>query len=285
MLRFDKTASCITTGSGGWQRLHAGYSGRPRGLNTLLRSTATVFVTVLVVMFLAGCSDSPRATVVASGTVGAVSSSDTITVVGEATIKSAPDEAVLTVAVESDGKDPAAAMNTNSATVSTVVERIKREGVAEDGIETANVSVYAIRTYTNSGQEKLSGYRATNSVVVTLKDVKKVGKVLSAAVEAGGNNVSGPVWQLSDDAKAVAEALSKAAQNARQKAKVLADSLGVGLGDVVMMSENSVQVPVYPVYGDSYVAKDSAGAVSETPVSAASLDVTAAVTVTFVLKR
>jgi uncharacterized protein YggE len=146
--------------------------------------------------------------------------------------------------------------------------------------------VYAIRTYTDTGQEKLTGYRATNTILVTMADAKQVGKILSAAIEAGANNVSGPVWQLSDNTKAVTEALKKAAQNARQKAEALADSLGVDLGDVVMMSENSVQVPVYPLYSDVYSAKsDAAGSVAETPISAASLDVTATVTVTFVLKR
>jgi uncharacterized protein YggE len=254
-----------------------------------VRASAMGVVAALVVgvslFSLAGCSDSARSTVLASNPAGAVSSPDTITVVGEATVKSAPDEAVLTLAVESDGKDPATAMNRNSAAVSDVVERIKREGAKDDDIETANVSVYAIRTYTETGQEKLAGYRATNSILVTVPDAKQVGKVLSAAIDAGANSVSGPVWQLSDDTKAVAEALKKAAQNARQKAEVLADSLGVDLGDVVMMSENSVQVPVYPIYADSYAAKDSAGALAEIPISAASLDVTATVTVAFALKR
>jgi uncharacterized protein YggE len=247
---------------------------------------ATVVSAVALVVALAGCSDAPRSTVIASDSASAVSSPDTITVVGEATVKSAPDEAVLTLSVESDGKDPATAMNKNSASISDVVERLKHEGVKDDKIETSNVSVYAIRTYTENGQEKLTGYRATNTISVTMADAKQVGKILSAAIEAGANNVSGPVWQLTDNTKAVTEALKKAAQNARQKAEALADSLGVDLGDVVMMSENSVQVPVYPVYSNMYSARsDAAGIVAETPISVGSLDVTATVTVTFVLKR
>jgi uncharacterized protein YggE len=235
---------------------------------------------------LAGCSDSPHNTVIASDSASAVSSPNTITVVGDATVKSAPDEAVLTLSVESDGKDPATAMNRNSSSVSAVIERVKREGVKDEDLETANVSVYAVRTYTETGQEKLIGYRATNSILVTVSDAKQVGKILSVAIEAGANSVSGPVWQLSDDTKVVAEALKKAAQNAKQKAEALADSLGVDLGGVVMMSENGVQLPVYPMYSNSYAGKaDAAGVVAETPVSAGTLDVTATVTVTFALSR
>ena len=259
---------------------------RGSGYQALVLLPVAVLGAALLAAAFAGCSDSSRSTVIAPGSASAMSSSDTITVVGEATVKSSPDEAVLSVAVESDGKDPAAAMNKNSAAVTDVLERIKREGVDDKDIETANVTVYAIRTYTNDGQEKLTGYRATNTVRVTLADATKVGTVFSAAIEAGANNVSGPVWRLSDNTKAVAEALKKATQNARQKAEALAEASGVDLGDVIMLSENSVQVPVYPMYLDNALMKsDAGGAVVDTPISAASLDVTATVTVTFVLKR
>jgi uncharacterized protein YggE len=254
------------------------------GTHWSVLSIGALLLTILS-LSLVGCSDSPGTTVVASSPASAISSPDTITVLGEATVKSAPDQAAVTLAVESDGDNPATAMNRNATAVADVVERLKGEGVKDSEIETTNVSLYAVRTYTDTGEEKLTGYRATNSVVVTVSDASKVGKLLSAAIEAGANSVSGPVWQLSDDAAAVAEALKKAAQNARQKAEALADSLGVDLGDVIMMSENSVQTPVYPMYSDSLSSKDSAGSVAVTPISAGTVDVTATVTVTFVLKR
>jgi uncharacterized protein YggE len=256
----------------------------PKGPRWSVLSIGALVMTVLL-LSLVGCSDSPGTTVVASSPASAISSPDTITVLGEATVESAPDQAAVTLAVESDGDNPAAAMNKNATVVADVVERLKSEGVKDSEIETTNVSLYAVRTYTDTGEEKLTGYRATNSVVVTVSDASKVGKLLSAAIEAGANSVSGPVWQLSDDDAAVAEALKKAAQNARQKAEALADSLGVDLGDVIMMSENSVQIPVYPMYAESLSSKDSGGSVAATPISAGTVDVTATVTVTFVLKR
>ena len=143
-----------------------------------------------------------------------------------------------------------------------VLDRLKSEGVAAEAIETTNVSVYPIRTYNpETGQETLTGYRAQNSVTVTLADAGQVGKVLSAAVEAGANIVSGPVWKLSDDTAAVAAALKKAVANARTKAEALAEAQGVKVGDVVMMNESSVDVPVYPVYYATDSAK--AGGVME----------------------
>ena len=263
----------------GWQKI----AGRSTQRSVVL----IVLGVVLVATLIAGCSDSAGNTVVASSPASAVSSPDTITVVGEATVSSAPDEAILTLTVETDGSDPGAAMNDNAEAVTSVVQRLKDEGVDAKDIETANVSVYPIRTYSpETGKETLDGYRCQNTVRVTLANAEEVSKVLSAAVESGANIVSGPVWRLADDTAAVTQALKEAVENARAKAKALAEAQGVDLGDVVMMSENNVQTPVYPMYEGIYLSKDqAAGTVAPTPISAAGLDITATVTVTYGLKR
>ena len=262
-------------------------SGFPGGSWRPLALAGLVTVGILTALVVSGCGDSSEDVAVMAGTtsIAAVGAPNTITVTGNAIESSAPDEAVLTLTVESDGIDPGAALNANSVAVQKVLDRLKSEGVAAEAIETTNVSVYPNRTYNpDTGQETLTGYRAQNSVTVTLATAEQVGKVLSAAVEAGANIVSGPVWKLSDDTAAVAAALKKAVANARTKAEALAEAQGVKVGDVVMMNESSVQVPVYPMY---YATTDSAkaGGVMETPISAASLDVTATVTITYVLGR
>jgi uncharacterized protein len=264
-------------------RLHEEVVSRKKhGLLVLV----AIVVGLSVVMFTAGCGDSSEGgntTIMSS----AVASPDTITVLGTATVTSVPDEAVVTLTVESDGADPAAAMNANSTAVNKVMERLKTEGVEDSAIETTNVTVYPNRQYNQqTGEETLVGYRAQNSVNVTLKDAETVSKVISAAVEAGVNNFSGPVWRLRDDSTAVAEALKQAVVNARSKAEVLAGAQGVKVGDVIMMNEDSVQTPVVPVYSEAYgLGAGDAARVAATPISAASLDVTATVTVTYVLSR
>jgi uncharacterized protein YggE len=285
MYRSQKTATRDGMDAQGSPRVRLGLSECKRLTGAIVLTAAGV---VLLGTLLAGCSDSPGNAVVAANPGSGVGSTDTITVVGAATVTSPPDEALLTLTVESDGKDPAASMNKNSAAVAAVLERLKGQNIDEADIKTANVSVYPIRTYDpQTGAEKLTGYRSQNSITVTLADTKQVGKVLSAAVEAGANNVSGPIWRLSDDTAVTAKALKKAAENARTKAEALADALGVSLGGVVMISENSVQGPVYPTYAgmlDSAALK-AGGGVSDTPINAGTLDVTATVTVAFAIKR
>lgn len=145
-----------------------------------------------------------------------------------------------------------------------------------------------MRTYDpQTGEERLTGYRSQNTVTVALKDAETVGRVLAAAVEAGATNISGPVWRLTQDSAAVVEALKQAVADARTKAEALAEAQGVKVGNVIMMNEGGVAQPVVTAYTEMYdMAKSRAVAgVDAIPISAASLDMTAMVTVTYGLSR
>jgi uncharacterized protein YggE len=242
--------------------------------------------TVALGTILAGCGggdDEAAAGSITTQTqeIGAIGARNTVTVIGKAEVTVAPNEAVLQLSVESDGADAAKAMDANSQAMQKVIDRLKAEGVEDSAIETANVTVYPVRTYDpQTGQESLTGYRAQNAVTVTLKDPLKVGKVLAVAVEAGATSISGPVWGLSEDNAAVTEALKKAVADARTKAEAVAGAQGVKLGEVLMLNEGGVEVPVAPVYREALDTAASGGKVTEPPISAGTIDITATVTVT-----
>jgi uncharacterized protein len=280
--RGQAEAAPETAGAGGRRRLRSRPFGR--GLWSWLVPVALVAV-LSVAMFMAGCGDDRESVAPAGQTLMAVGAANTITVFGKATVTSAPDEAVLTLTVENDAPQPGASLDANSLAVQKVMDRLKAEGVEAAAIETANVSVYPIRTYDpKTGQETLTGYRAQNTVTVTLKDALTVGKVLAASVETGATNVSGPVWRLAEDSAAVIEALKKAVANAKAKAEALAGAQGVKVGEVIMMNDSGVEQPITPIY--TQVDKAAAGgSVAEPPISPASLDVTATVTITYALTR
>lgn len=224
---------------------------------------------------------------VSTGDPSAVGAMNTITVQGKGTISSAPDEATITLAVENEGAEPGLVLDENSTSMKKVLERLKAEGVEESAIRTANVSVHPIRTYDpQTGRESLTGYRAQNSVTVKLRDAATIGKILAASVEMGATNVSGPVWRLTEDSAAIAEALKKAAANAQSKAQALAEAQGIKLDQILMIREGTVDVPVVPLYSDfgRGEALDSA-AVAEAPINAGTLEVTAEVTVTYGFSR
>jgi len=252
------------------------------GYGSLLR-LGLVVALVAVPVLLVGCGGELEGS---SAQSGGKTVANTVTVSGQATVTSPPDEAVVILTVENDGATAPAAMDATSVQTQQVLDRLKSDGIEDSAIQTSSITLYPIRTYDpNTGKENLAGYRAQNSIKVTLKDAATVGKVLTAGVETGVSLVSGPEWRLRDDSKAVNEALTKAVANARTKAETLAAAEGVSIGDVVVMSEGSVQVPVVPVYRYDTAGAEEMAKVAATPVSAGNLDVTATVTVTYALKR
>ena len=234
---------------------------------------------------LAGCGGETSGATGSANPVTVSGIVDTVTVNGTATVTSPPDEAVIVLTIEKDGTTPGAAMDATSVQSNQLLDKLKSVGIEESAIQTSNVTLYPIRTYEpETGKETLTGYRAQNSVKVTLKDADSVAKVLAAGVDTGVNMVSGPDWRLRDDSQAVNDALRQAVEHARAKAETLASAGGTSIGDVINMSEGSVQVPV-PVY--RYAAEemaDQAGAV-EPAISSGTLDVTATVTITYSLKH
>ena len=79
---------------------------------------------------------------------------------------------------------------------------------------------------------------------------------------------------------------TKGNPGAKPKAEAVAGAQGVKLGDVVMMNEGGVEVPVVPVYSSvTDSAATAGGKVAEPPISAATLDITATITVTYTLTK
>ena len=167
--------------------------------------------------------------------------------------------------------------------MAAVLARLKAEGIQDSMIETANVSVMPNVTYNpQTGEQKVEGYRAQNTAMVTLKDLSMVGKVFSAATEAGANNVTGPQWGLSESNGATKESLVQAVAVARSKAETLAAAVGLKLGDVVVITETGTVTP--PVMYESVKAAGDS-AVTEPPVNPMKIQVSSNVTITYRLTK
>ncbi len=276
----------VRTGTRGGVGEHAGGESRSAGTakHKTLIYAGLALALVAVPLALAGCGGDISSPAATAAVLSAAGAANTVTVSGQATVTSPPDEAVVVLTVENDAATAPAAMDATSIQTKNMLDRLKSDGIPESAIQTANITLYPVRTYDpTTGKETLTGYRAQNSIKVTLKDAPTVAKVLAAGVETGATQVSGPEWRLRDDSQAVNDALKQAAVNARAKAESLAAAEGKGVGEVLIMTEGTVQVPVPPMYAMGG-ATDSAK-VMEPPVSSGNLDVTATVTVTYALKR
>jgi uncharacterized protein YggE len=97
-------------------------------------------------------------------------------------------------------------------------------------------------------------YRASNTVHVTVRDLDKLGEVLSRAVEAGANSAWGISFEIDDDEPLVEKARAEAVADAREQATELAKLAGVTLGPVVSILEagGGGVAPPMPVRGYGY---------------------------------
>ena len=73
---------------------------------------------------------------------------------------------------------------------------------------------------------------------MTIHDLKKTGAVLSAALDAGANNVNGPQFEFENPQALRRQALVKAMEDAKAKAALLAQNAGASLGEVLTITES-----------------------------------------------
>ena len=142
-----------------------------------------------------------------------------IIVTGEGEICLIPDTAIVSVGVESLNESLIAAQTENSSSMNALVGVLKELGVLEENIKTKGYNVYQRYDYTQG--EKLIGYQVSNYLEFKTKDVDNVGSIISKLMENGANRFSGVTFTLENSEEAYKQALSKALENAKNKASAL----------------------------------------------------------------
>ena len=196
-----------------------------------------------------------------------------ITVTGTGTVTSVPDEATFTVGVQTQGSTARDALASNSEQMRRVIAAVRLAGVSKDDVQTQDVSVSA--NYSDGNQ--IDGYSASNSVLVTIRDLSRAGRVLDAASNAGANQVYGPSLSRSDQDALEKKALRDAVGEARTKAEALAKAAGVSLGGVTAITEGSSGG------AEPYYATDLRMAKADAPIEPGTQDIQASVTITFAI--
>ena len=200
-----------------------------------------------------------------------------ITVIGDSQTKIAPDTAVITFSVITQGTQAVSAQQENarkSEAVKTSVEVVTQNTKTE--IKTNSYNVSPEQDYYSSKLPKIIGYEVKNTVTVSLSDLNQVGAVIDAATKAGANSVEGISFIVSETSPAQGDALSLATKQAMAKAESIAKSLNGKIVRVVETQEGGV--PNYQThYENSDLRMNSNAAAANvrytTPVQAGSLNV------------
>lgn len=171
----------------------------------------------------------------------------TITVYGSATAEGAPDEATLELGVDTFTTDVSSAFEESNNTVRTIVEAIVALGIAEEDIQTANLSVYSTSRY-NPETGDQAGYQVSNTVRVKVRDIELVDDVVNAGITNGATSLYGLYFTVADAAPLETQARQQAVAQANARAAELAALVGATVGEVISVSEDFGGNPIMFAY-------------------------------------
>ena len=200
-----------------------------------------------------------------------------ISVSGQGRADVAPDMAVVNIGIVTTGKTAQLAQAENARVASDVTAALGQLGIFSKDIQTH----YTMSpVYEKGDYRKAVGYRANNTVTVTVNDVAKAGQVIDAALSSGATDVNGLRFGLKDAKSVRNTALQMAVQDARSKADAIAAALGVKIVGIQNVKEDGGNFARYEV-ANARLAKLDGAAMADTPVSAGTVEVNADVHIDF----
>ena len=221
--------------------------------------------------------------VVALGTGAALGEGTKLSVSGSGTVLVESDLAVVTVGVREASADVLVAQSTVNEKIAAIKQALLDAGVQESEINTDSINIYANYDYSDN-TEVIVGYTANNTLSVRTTDIDNVGSLIDAAFAAGANTLENVQFTVQDDSEARQQALTRAVEDARRKADVLAAAAGLEVASIESIAESGVYT-----YDSmrNYAMMDAAateGAGAGTLVQAALVSVDASVSMEFVLQ-
>ena len=197
-----------------------------------------------------------------------------ITISSQGSVKVVPDAVRISASSTNVAATSKEALAATAKTTAAVRAALAAAKIDKKDISTQSVSVFPEYKYDNN-TTVLIGYRASQTLTIVVRAAATAGDVVDAIVAAGGDSLqlSGATPFVLDNTKAATAARTAAVKNARAKAASYATLLGVKLGKVTYLVENSAPTPYVPVMAVAKTEADS------TVIDLGEQDVTVSVTV------
>ena len=173
-----------------------------------------------------------------------------LNVSAQAEAKRVPDIATMSTGVVTQAADANAAMRANAEQMDKVVAAIKAAGIADRDVQTSGISLNPQYRYAENQPPRITGYQASNTVNLKVRDIGKLGKVLDALVASGANQVNGPSFEVDKPDDAYDEARIAALRRPQARAETYAKALGLRVRRIVSISEGGGFRPPMPMMRD-----------------------------------
>jgi len=169
----------------------------------------------------------------------------TVSVSATGRVSAEPDIAYISAGVVTEADTAKDAIARNNATMGKLIDGLKGAGVAAKDIRTTMLNVEPRYTQPKDGRvATINGYRVTNQVRLTVRDVKRLGEILDQAIALGANQISQIAFDVTNAETLKDEARKQAMENARRRGELYAKAAAAQLGPVLRISEGGVDMPV-----------------------------------------
>ncbi len=231
------------------------------------------------------------------------SNANTITLSGHGEVNAVPDIANVYFTIRKEAKTVKGAQSGVTEIEKKALDFLKSKNIADKDIKTEYVSFYPKYNYvravcpqieTNSvsgmayncgsGKQVLAGYEASESITVKIRNVDDAGAIMQGLGMIGVSDLSGPNFTIDKEDALKAEARKKAINDAREKAQVLAEDLGVSLGRIANFSEgNGYGGPIYYAK-NSMMSADAVSAPAPAEIPKGENTISSDVTITYEIR-
>lgn len=141
-----------------------------------------------------------------------------------------PTTVKISFSIETKANNAQTAGELNKKASQNAINSIKSliDADKKESMKTSSFNLYPEYNY-KDGQSKLVGYKASNTLQVTIKDIDKAGKIISTALSNGANSVNGLEFMLEDTNDVCNELIQEASKSARLRADKIAESMGTSV--------------------------------------------------------
>lgn len=163
------------------------------------------------------------------------STQPTVAIGVSATEEAEPDIAYINAGLNITEPKADAAMEKNNREFAKIMAVVKKYAIDPKDLKTNGVTVREDFDYTDDGRTS-RGFVASNSLSITVRDLKTVGDLISDLVAAGANSVDGPTFGL-DNNEALTDKAREAAFDKGQR-RALAYARKAGFKSVRLLTVN-----------------------------------------------
>ena len=202
-----------------------------------------------------------------------------ITVKAQGTVQVTPDAVRISANATNVAETSEDALAATAKSAASIRAALRSAKIDSKDIATQSVSVFPEYKYSNDGGSTLVGYRGTQAFIITVRAANTAGAVVDAIVAAAGDSaqISGVSPFVLDSTNSSEAARAVAVKNAKARALSYAKLLGVKLGKINYLVEESAPNSVAPVFATAK-AEDAA-----TVVDLGQQDVTVSITAQWAL--